>query len=100
MSTAPQIAFDQNDQLVSSGVPPKYFQLFATLTSQAARKVEIRGLIEGFLDSIGCALHCDCVHIALLDSEDSQTFREFALRYSPRDRRIQQLPLISREEGQ
>jgi formate hydrogenlyase transcriptional activator len=100
MSTAPQIAFDQNDQLVSSGVPPKYFQLFATLTSQAARKVEIRALIEGFVDSIGCALHCDCVHIALLDSEDSQTFREFALQYSPRDRRIQQLPLISREEGQ
>jgi formate hydrogenlyase transcriptional activator len=35
----------------------------------------------------------------LLDSEDSQTFREFALQYPRRDRRIQQLPLISREEA-
>jgi formate hydrogenlyase transcriptional activator len=99
MSTAPQLAFDQNDQFVSSGVPPKYFQLFATLTSQATRKVEFRALIEGFVDSIGCALHCDCAYIAVLDSEVSQTFREFALQYPHRNRQVQQLPLTSREEA-
>jgi hypothetical protein len=63
MSTAPQIAFDQNDQFVSSGVPPKYFQLFAALTSQATRKVEFRTLIEGFVDSIGRAIHCDFTYM-------------------------------------
>jgi Sigma-54 interaction domain len=63
MSTAPQIAFDQNDQFVSSGVPPKYFQLFAALTSQATRKVEFRTLIEGFVDSIGRAIHCDFAYM-------------------------------------
>jgi formate hydrogenlyase transcriptional activator len=99
MSTAPQLAFDQNDQFVSSGVPPKYFQLFATLTSQATRMVEFRALIDGFVDSIGCALHCDCAYIALLDPEDSQRFLEFTLQYPNRNRRVQQLPLISREEG-
>jgi hypothetical protein len=95
MSTAPQFAFDQNDQLVSSGVPPKYFQLFATLTSQATKKIKFRALIEGFVDSIGRAMHCDCAYIALLDPEDSHTFREFALQYPNRNRRVQQLPLIS-----
>src|SRR3954453_13963328 len=70
MSTAPQIAFDPNDQFVSCGVSAKYFQLFAALTSQATRKVEFRALIEGFVDSIGRALHCDCAYIALLDPED------------------------------
>ena len=100
MSTALQIAFDPNDQFVSSGVPPKYFQLFTTLTSQATSKVEFRTLIEGLVDSIGRAVHCDCAYIALLDPEDSQTFREFALQYPNRNRRVQELPLISREEGQ
>jgi formate hydrogenlyase transcriptional activator len=99
MSTAPQLAFEHNDQFVSSGVPPKYFQLFVTLTSQATRGVEFRALIKGFVDSIGHALHCDCAYIALLDSEDSRTFQEFALQYPHRDRRIQQLPLISRDEA-
>jgi formate hydrogenlyase transcriptional activator len=99
MSTAPQIAFDQNDQLVSCGVPPKYFQLFAALTSQATRKVEFRALIEGFVNSISRALHCDCAYIALLDPEDSQIFREFAPHCPHTDRRVQQLPFISREEA-
>jgi transcriptional regulator with GAF, ATPase, and Fis domain len=99
MSTAPQIAFDENDQFVSSGVPHKYFKLFSTLTSQATRKVEFRALIEGFVDSIGHALQCDCAYIALLDPEDSQTFREFALRYPHRNHLVQRLPLISREEA-
>jgi formate hydrogenlyase transcriptional activator len=100
MSTAPQMALDKKDEFVSSGVPPKYFQLLATLTSQATSSgVEFRALIQGFVDSIGRAIHCDCAYIALLDSEDSQTFREFALQY-PNRNRVQQLPLISREEGQ
>src|SRR3954471_8512722 len=99
MSTAPQIAFDPNDQFVSYGVSPKYFQLFAALTSQATRKVEFRALIEGFVDSIGRALHCDCAYIALLDPEDSQILREFATQCPHSDRRAQQLPLISREEA-
>jgi formate hydrogenlyase transcriptional activator len=99
MSTAPQVAFDESDEFVSSGVSPKHFQLLTALTSQAAKKVEFRALIETFIDSIGHALHCDCAYIALLDSEDSQTFREFAVQYPHRDRRIQQLPLISREEA-
>jgi len=99
MSTAPQIAFDKNDQFISSGVPAKYFQLFATLASQASRRVEFRTLIEGFVDSIGHVLQCDCAYIALLDPEDSHTFREFALHYPNRNRRVQQLPRISTEEG-
>jgi transcriptional regulator with GAF, ATPase, and Fis domain len=100
MSTAPQVAFEESDEFVSSGVSPKHFQLLTALTSQAAKKVEFSAFIESFVDFIGHALHCDCAYIALLDSEDSQTFREFALQYPHRDRRIQQLPLISREEAQ
>jgi formate hydrogenlyase transcriptional activator len=99
MSTAPQIAFDQNNHFVSCGVSPEYFQLFAALTSQATRKVEFRALIEGFVISIGRALHCDCAYIALLDPEDPRAFREFALQYPHRGPRVQQLPLISREEA-
>jgi formate hydrogenlyase transcriptional activator len=99
MSTAPQIAFDQNDQFMSCGVSPKYFRLFAALNSQATRKIKFRALIEGFVDSIGRALHCDCAYIALLDPEDSQIFREFATQCPHSDRRVQQLPLISREEA-
>src|SRR5690348_6521468 len=99
MSTAAQIAFDRNEQFVSSGVPPKYFRLFTALTSQATRKVEFRALIEGFVDSIGRAIHCDCAYIALLDPEDSQRFREFALQYADRNHLVQELPLISREEA-
>jgi formate hydrogenlyase transcriptional activator len=99
MSTAAQIAFDRNEQFVSSGVPPKYFRLFTALTSQATRKVEFRALIEGFVDSIGRAIHCDCAYIALLDPEDSQRFREFALQYADRKHLVQELPLISREEA-
>jgi formate hydrogenlyase transcriptional activator len=99
MSTAPHMPFDPNDQFVSSGVPPKYFQLLATLTSQVTRKVGFRALIEGFVDSIGRALHCDCAYIALLDAEDSQIIQEFAPRCPHSGRRLQQLPLISREEA-
>jgi transcriptional regulator with GAF, ATPase, and Fis domain len=100
MSTAAQIAFDPNDQFVLSGMSSKYFQLFATLTAQAITGVEFRTLIEGLVDSIGRGIDCDCAYLALLDPEDSQRFREFALQYLYRDHRIQQLPLISREEGQ
>jgi formate hydrogenlyase transcriptional activator len=100
MSTAAQIAFDPNDQFVLSGMSSKYFQLFATLTAQAITGVEFRTLIEGLVDSIGRGIDCDCAYLALLDPEDSQRFREFALQYPYRDHRIQQLPLISREEGQ
>jgi formate hydrogenlyase transcriptional activator len=98
MSTAPQIAFEKDDASVTP-VSPKHFQLLTGLASQASRKVEFRALIEGFVNSIGHALHCDCAYIALLDPEDSQTFREFALQYPHRKRRMDQLPLISREEA-
>jgi formate hydrogenlyase transcriptional activator len=98
MSTAPQIAFEEDDGFVTP-VFRKHFQLLTGLASQATRKVEFRALIEGFVDSVGNALHCDCAYIALLDPEDFQTFREFALQYPHRKRRVQQLPLISREEA-
>jgi formate hydrogenlyase transcriptional activator len=99
MSTARQIAFDEGDELVSPGVSPKHFELLTALTSQATKKIEFRALIEGFIDSVGNAIHCDCAYIALLDPEDSQTFREFALQYADRSHLVQQLPLISREEA-
>jgi formate hydrogenlyase transcriptional activator len=99
MSAARQIAFDESDEFISPGVSPKQFELLTALTSQATKKVEFRTLIEGFIDSVGHALHCDCAYIALLDPEDPQTFREFALQYPHRKRRVQQLPLISREEA-
>ncbi len=100
MSTAPQIAFDKTAEFVSPELSRKHLQLVTALTAQASRNVELHALIEGFIDAIGRALHCDCAYIALLDSKDSQTFREFALQYPHTDRRGQQLPLISREEGQ
>jgi formate hydrogenlyase transcriptional activator len=99
MNTAPQIAFDESDEFVSPGFSPKHFQLLTAVTSQATSKVELRSLIEGLVDSISRAIHCDCAYIALLDPEDSQSFREFALHYPNRNRRVQQLPLISREEA-
>src|SRR5690242_20087465 len=98
MSTAPQIAFDETDGFLSPEVSRKHFQLLTALTAQASRNVELRALIEGFIDSIGPAFHCDCAYIALLDPEDSHAFREFAIQYAHRNRRVQQLPLISGEE--
>src|SRR5438270_4389373 len=99
MSTAAQVAFDETAEYMSPEVSCKHVQLLATLMAQATRNVEFRTLIEGFVDPIGRAMHCDCAYIALLDPEDSQTFREFALQY-PNRNRVQQLPVISREEGQ
>jgi formate hydrogenlyase transcriptional activator len=100
MSTAPQVAFDETAEFVSPAVSWRQFQLLTALSAQATSKVEVRTLIEGFVDSIGLAFRCDCAYIALLDPEDSQTFREFALQYPHRNHRVQELPLISREEGQ
>jgi formate hydrogenlyase transcriptional activator len=100
MSAAPQLAFDKSDEFLSPVVSPKHFQLLTAVASQATKKVEFSALIQGFVDSIGRAMHYDCAYIALLDPEDSQTFREFALQYADRNRRVQQLPLICREEGQ
>jgi formate hydrogenlyase transcriptional activator len=99
MSTAPQIAFDETAELVSPEVSRKQLQLLTALTAQATRNIEVRALIEGFIDSIGRAFRCDCAYIALLDPEDSHGFREFALQYPHRNRRVQQLPLISRGEA-
>jgi transcriptional regulator with GAF, ATPase, and Fis domain len=98
MSTAPQLAFDEDDRFVTP-VSPKHFQLLTGLASHARSKVEFRPLIEGFVDSVAGSIHCDCAYIALLDPEDSQTFQEFALQYAHRNYRVQQLPLISREEA-
>ena len=100
MRTAAQFAFDETDGYVSSEVSCKHVQLLATLMAQATRDVELRTLIEGFIDSIGIAFRCDCACIALLDPEDPRAFREFALQYPHGGPRVQQLPLISREEGQ
>jgi formate hydrogenlyase transcriptional activator len=99
MSTAPLIAIDDTAEFVSPEVSRKYFQLLTALTGQATRNVELRALIDGFIDSIGRAFRCDCAYIALLDPEDSRAFREFALQYPHRDHRLQQLPIISREEA-
>jgi formate hydrogenlyase transcriptional activator len=100
MSTAAQVAFDETAEFLSSELSCKHVQLLATLMAQATRNVEVRALIEGFIDSIGHVVHCDCAYIALLDPEDSQSVREFAFQYPNRNRCVQQLPLISREEGQ
>jgi formate hydrogenlyase transcriptional activator len=100
MSTAPQVAFEKDCGFLLPAVSPEHFQLLTAVTSQATRKVELRALVEGLIDSIGRAMRCDCAYIALLDREDSHTFREFALHYPNRNRRVQPLPVISREEGQ
>jgi formate hydrogenlyase transcriptional activator len=93
------VAFDKNDQFVSCGMPPKYFQLLTTLTSQVtSSEIEFRTRIQSFVDSIGSAIHCDCACIALLDPEDSQTLCEFVRQSPNRNRRVQPLPIISREE--
>jgi formate hydrogenlyase transcriptional activator len=91
--------FDYGDGLVPPGVSRKRFQLLTALTAQATRNVECRALIDGFVDSVGRAFHCDCTYIALLDPEDPHAFREFALQYPHRNRPVQQLPLISGEEA-
>ncbi len=100
MSTAPQTTFDRNDQLASHGVLSQHFELFDALRSQVTRKVDFRALIDGLVESIACAIHCDCANIALLHPEDSQSFLEFAPQYPNRNRRKPLSPLISREEGQ
>jgi formate hydrogenlyase transcriptional activator len=99
MSTAAQVAFNETDEYVLPEVSCKHVQLLATLMAHATRDVELGTLIEGFVDSIGHVIHCDCAYIALLDPEDSQSVREFAFQYPNRNRRVQQLPLISTEEG-
>src|SRR5438270_10254830 len=99
MSTAPQIAFDETAEFFLPAASRNHFRLLTALTAQAARDVDVRALIEGFVDSVGRAFRCDCAYIALLDPEDSRAFREFALHYPHRDRRVQQLPIISREEA-
>jgi formate hydrogenlyase transcriptional activator len=96
MSTAPQSAFEESEDF---GLFPKHFQLLSALNLQATRSIELPALIEAFIEFIGHAFRCECAYIALLDPEDSQTFREFALQFPSRNRRVQQLPLISTEEG-
>ena len=91
--------FDETAEFVSAEVPCKHVQLLATLMAQARRNIELSALIEEFVGSIGHAIQCDCAYIALLNPENSQSFREFALQFANRNQRVQQLPLISREEG-
>jgi transcriptional regulator with GAF, ATPase, and Fis domain len=100
MSTAPQIAFDEAAEFESPELFCKHLQLVTALTAQASGNADLCALIEGLVDSISRAIRCDCAYIALLDPEDSLTFREFALQYLNRNRRVQQLPVISTEEGQ
>jgi formate hydrogenlyase transcriptional activator len=99
MSTAAQVAFDVTDKFVSPKLFHRRVQLLATLTTQAVRNVELCTLIESFVDSIGRAIHCDCAYIALVDAQDSQSFRELALRHANRNRLVKQSPTISKEEG-
>lgn len=100
MSTALQIAFDETAEFFSPAASRNYFQLLTALTAQAARDVDLSALIDGFVDSVSRAFRCDCAYIALLDPEDSRAFREFVVQYSHHDRRVQQLPIISKEETQ
>ena len=99
MSNAAQVALDETAESVSSELSCKQVRLLAALTAQAGRSVDLCALIEGFADTIGRAIHCDCAYIALVDSEDSERFRELALRYANKNRPAQQSPIISREEG-
>jgi formate hydrogenlyase transcriptional activator len=97
MSTASQMAFDKPADFVSREVSRKHFELLTALTAHASRNIELRALIDGFVDSIGRAFRCEYTYIALLDPEGSRTFREFAIHYLKHDRRAQQLPTISGE---
>lgn len=96
VSDKPQVAFENPEFAVA----PEHFQLLASLASQATGAFKSRMLIDGFVDSVGRALHCDCACIALLDPEDFQKFREFAFYYPNRYSRVQQLPVVSEEEEQ
>jgi hypothetical protein len=69
MGTAPQTAFDQSAELLWAAASRKHFQLLTALTAEAAKNVDFRALIQGFVDSIGHACHCDCACIAVLDPE-------------------------------
>src|SRR5689334_19496639 len=77
VSTAPEIAFDRTAEFFSLAASHNHFQLLTALTEQASRDVDLSALIEGFVESVGRALRCDCACIALLDPEDSRVFREF-----------------------
>jgi formate hydrogenlyase transcriptional activator len=100
MSIALPMVFDQTNDFVSRELSCERFQLLTGLTAQATGNVDLRALIERFLDCIGRAFRCDCVYINLMDPQDWQAFREFALQHPHRNRRVQLLPLISSEEGQ
>ncbi len=99
MTNAAQVAFDETAEFVSSELSCKHVQLLTALTAQASRNVDLYARIEGLVDSIGRGIHCDCAYIALVDSEDPQSFRELAFRYANRSHLVQQSPIISREEG-
>ena len=99
MSAAPQISFDDIAEFGPPEVSRKYFQLLTALTAQATRNVGLRTLIEGFITTIGHALGCDCAYMALVDPENSRALREFAVQFPHGDCRVQQLPIISREEA-
>jgi hypothetical protein len=96
MRTAAQIAFDETAEFFSSAASRNHFQLLTDVTAQAARDIDLSALIEGFVDSVALAFRCDCACIALLDPEDSRAFRQFLVQYPHDDRRVQQLPIISK----
>ena len=100
MSTAPQIAFDETAELFSPVASRNHFQLLADLIAHAAKDIDLSALIEGFVDSVALAFRCDCACIALLDSEDSHAFRQFLVQHPHDERRVEQLPIISKEETQ
>ena len=77
-----------------------HFQLLAALTAQAARHIDVRALIEGFLGSVALVFRCDCACFALVDPEDPRAFRQFLVQYPHDDGRVQQLSIISKEETQ
>jgi formate hydrogenlyase transcriptional activator len=100
MSTAAQTAFDETAEFFSPAASRNHFQLLTDLTAQAARDVDLSALIKGFVDSVARAFRCDCACIALTDPEDSGAFREFLVQYPHDDHRVQQPPIISKEETQ
>ena len=96
MSSATQIAFDKTAEFFWLAGSRNHLQLLTDLTAQAARDIDLRALIEGFVDSVALAFRCDCACFALVDPEDPRAFREFLVQYAHDERRVQQPPIISK----
>jgi transcriptional regulator with GAF, ATPase, and Fis domain len=56
------------------------------------------GLLDELLDCIHRVFECDGAYLALVDPQHPQTLRGCALQYPDKSRRLQQLPVISKED--